>query len=203
MDKVNVIESVAAPLLQANIDTDTIIRIERLTQQSRDQLGRFALEALRFREDGSENPQCVLNRPMYRGARILLAGDNFGCGSSREGAVWALMGFGVRCVIAPSFGEIFYNNCFQNGMLPVRLPQEAVKTLARNSETAPVCVDLPAQIVRQGDACFTFEIEPMRREALMEGLDDVSRTLERLERIQTWQVADRHKRPWVWSLSDA
>src|SRR5919205_1213678 len=117
----------AAPLLRANVDTDLIIRIERLVGTRREELGPFAFEALRRRADGSEDPDFVLNRPEYRGAPILLAGPNFGCGSSREGAVWALMGAGIRCVIAPSFGDIFFSNCFQNGLLPVVLPEETVR----------------------------------------------------------------------------
>jgi 3-isopropylmalate/(R)-2-methylmalate dehydratase small subunit len=203
MDKVSVITGVAAPLLRTNIDTDTIIRIERLTQEPRDQLGRFALETLRLRHDGSENPDCVLNQPPFRDARILLAGENFGCGSSREGAVWALMAMGVRCVISPGFGEIFYNNCFPNGMLPVRLSAEAIATLAEGAASRDVTVDLPAQTVSAGEARFRFDIEPMRRDALLEGLDDISRTLVLRPRIEAWQRDDRLLRPWMWSVLDA
>jgi 3-isopropylmalate/(R)-2-methylmalate dehydratase small subunit len=202
MDKVSVITGVAAPLLRANVDTDTIIRIERLTGESRDQLGRFALEALRLRHDGSEDPDCVLNQPPFRHAPILLAGENFGCGSSREGAVWALMAMGVRCVIAPSFGEIFYNNCFQNGMLPVRLSAEAIATLAHDAASRDVTVDLRAQTVSAGNTRLPFDIAPMRREALLEGLDDISRTLVLRSRIDAWQRNDRLARPWMWSVLD-
>ncbi|OZI71883.1 3-isopropylmalate dehydratase small subunit [Bordetella genomosp. 12] len=198
MHKVTVIRSRAAPLLRSNVDTDTIIRIERLMHVPREELGRYALEALRLRDDGSEEPGCVLNQPPFREASILLTGDNFGCGSSREGAVWALMGCGLRCVIAPSFGEIFYNNCFQNGMLPVRLPADAIGQLAAQAGTQEVIVDLRAQTVSAGELCFRFEIEPMRREALLEGLDAVTDTLRRGERIAAWQQADRQARPWVW-----
>jgi 3-isopropylmalate/(R)-2-methylmalate dehydratase small subunit len=203
MDKVSVIAGVAAPLLRANVDTDTIIRIERLTHEPRERLGRFALETLRLREDGSEEPNCVLNQPPFRDARILLGGENFGCGSSREGAVWALMGLGVRCVIAPSFGEIFYNNCFQNGMLPVRLCAEAIATLAHGAASREVTVDLRAQTVSAKDMRLHFDIEPMRRDALLEGLDDISRTLALRARIEAWQRNDQFARPWVWSALDA
>jgi 3-isopropylmalate/(R)-2-methylmalate dehydratase small subunit len=203
MDKVSVITGVAAPLLRANVDTDTIIRIERLTHEPREQLGRFALETLRLRHDGSEDPACMLNQPPFRDAPILLAGQNFGCGSSREGAVWALMAMGTRCVIAPSFGEIFYNNCFQNGMLPVRLSADAIATLAEAAASREVTVDLSAQAVSAGEARFHFDIEPMRRDALLEGLDDISRTLARLPRIEAWQRSDQLSRPWIWSVLDA
>ncbi|BEU28436.1 3-isopropylmalate dehydratase small subunit [Paraburkholderia sp. 22B1P] len=203
MDKVNVITGVAAPLLRANVDTDTIIRIDRLTHESRNQLGRFALEALRLRPDGSEDPDCVLNQPPFRKASILLAGENFGCGSSREGAVWALMAMGVRCVIAPSFGEIFYNNCLQNGMLPVQLSAEAIGRLAQGAATQYVTVDLSAQTVSTVGAQFHFDIEPMRRDALLEGLDDISRTLALRARIDAWQRDDRLTRSWMWSALDA
>jgi 3-isopropylmalate/(R)-2-methylmalate dehydratase small subunit len=203
MDKVSVITGVAAPLLRANVDTDTIIRIERLTHESREQLGRFALEALRLRHDGSEDPDCVLNQPPFRLARILLAGANFGCGSSREGAVWALMAMGMRCVIAPSFGEIFYNNCFQNGMLPLRLSAEAIATLAHGAASRELTVNLRTQTVSAGQARFHFDIEPMRRDALLEGIDDISRTLALRARIEAWQRDDRIARPWMWSVLDA
>jgi len=143
----------------------------------------------------------VLNQPPFRDAPILLAGENFGCGSSREGAVWALMAMGVRCVIAPSFGEIFYNNCFQNGMLPVRLCADAIATLAK-AASGEVTVDLPAQTVSGGRSTVCFDIEPMRRDALLEGLDDIRRTLARLPRVEAWQRSDRLSRPWIWSVLD-
>jgi 3-isopropylmalate/(R)-2-methylmalate dehydratase small subunit len=190
----------AAPLLRANIDTDVIIRIERLTGVPREQLGRYAFEALRYRGDGSEDPDFALNRTNFRNAPILIAGENFGCGSSREGAVWALMAAGLRCVIAESFGDIFYNNCFQNGMLPVVLPAVTVAQLAGEAANgAPFTVDLVEQMILspQGEA-ITFDIDAQRRQALLEGLDDISLTLKRLPEIAAWQSHDRMGRPWIW-----
>jgi 3-isopropylmalate/(R)-2-methylmalate dehydratase small subunit len=190
----------AAPLLRANVDTDVIIRIERLTGVPREQLGRYAFEALRYRGDGSEDPDFALNRTNFRNAPILIAGENFGCGSSREGAVWALMAAGLRCVIAESFGDIFYNNCFQNGMLPVVLPAVTVAQLAGEAANgAPFTVDLVEQMILspQGEA-ITFDIDTQRRQALLDGLDDISLTLKRLPEIVAWQSHDRMGRPWIW-----
>ena len=189
----------AAPLPLANIDTDVIIRIERLTGGDPATLGRFAFEALRYGPEGAENPDFVLNRPLYRGAPILVAGANFGCGSSREGAVTALMGLGVRCVIADSFGDIFYSNCCQNGLLPVRLPAAEVAALVRLASAGEVTVDLAARTVTAPDgSAFAFEIDPLRREALMEGLDDLGVTLKQMDQVRAWQADDRHARPWAW-----
>ena len=193
MDKFTMLSGVAAPLLRSNIDTDTVIRIERLTQNARQDLGPYAFEALRFRPDGSEDPACVLNQAPFRGAPIVLAGENFGCGSSREGAVWALIAAGIRCVIAESFGDIFYNNCFQNGLLPVRLPANDIAMLGQTVE-----VDLEKQMVRSGSHTFPFNIEPIRREALLEGLDEISRTLKSASIIAQWEENDRVERPWIW-----
>jgi 3-isopropylmalate/(R)-2-methylmalate dehydratase small subunit len=204
MDKVTVVEGAAAPLLRDNVDTDMVIRIERLTQQTRDALGQFTFEAWRYGEDGSENPSFVLNRAPWRGAPILLAGANFGCGSSREGAVWALMGAGIRCVIAESFGEIFHNNCFQNGLLPVRLTKAEIASLAALAQAGVrVKVDLVEQQVCARDLSIRFDIEPLRRGALVQGLDEVSRTLQLREAIRAWQRADREHRPWIWNTADA
>lgn len=187
----------AAPLLRDNIDTDIIIRVERLAGTSRESMGAVAFEAWRFRADGSENPEFVLNQPRYRGTPILLAGANFGCGSSREGAVWAMMGMGLRCVIAESFGDIFFNNCFQNGMLPVRLPAAMVGRLAQAE--GEMTVDLAAQEVRSpAGECMHFEIEPMRRTALLEGLDEIALTLKHQAAITRYQQVDQVERPWVW-----
>jgi 3-isopropylmalate/(R)-2-methylmalate dehydratase small subunit len=190
----------AAPLPRDNIDTDVIIRIERLAGAPREELGRYALEALRYRKDGSEEPDFVLNRDAFRTAPILIVGKNFGCGSSREGAVWALLAAGLRCVIAESFGDIFYNNCFQNGMLPIALPAEIVEQLTQEGENAaPFTVDLVARkIVVSSGREFSFEIDPQRRQALLEGLDDISRTLKSRSEIEAWQARDRQARPWIW-----
>ncbi len=190
----------AAPLMRANIDTDIIIRIERLTGTTPEQMGPWAFEALRFRADGSEDPAFVLNQPPFRGAPILLAGANFGCGSSREGAVWAMQGFGIRCVIASSFGDIFYNNCFQNRLLPVVLPAEQVEALAAACAggNARVTVDLERQLVigPHGEA-FPFSIEALRREAMLHGLDEIGLTLLHEAAITAFKARDAADRPWV------
>lgn len=187
----------AAPLLRANVDTDVIIRIERLTGGA--DLGRYALEALRYLPDGVENPDCALNEPMFRNAPILVTGRNFGCGSSREGAVTALMAMGVRVIVAPSFGDIFYGNCFQNGLLPVVLPEEQVERLAAEARSGEMTVDLEnAVVVSPGGERFSFSIDALRREALLEGLDDIGLTLKAATEIAAWQAADRLRRPWIW-----
>jgi len=193
----------AAPLLRANIDTDVIIRVERLVGTTRESMGAHAFEIWRLRPDGSEDPDFVLNRKEFRGAPILLAGPNFGCGSSREGAVWALMGMGFRAVIAPSFGDIFFGNCFQNGMLPVVLPEETIRRIAAETEAAQGArhtrVDLVRQVVVTPEGAeIPFAVDARGREALLEGLDDVALTLRMRDRILAWQEADRAARPWVW-----
>lgn len=193
----------AAPLLQPNIDTDVIIRAERLVGTPKDAMGRFAFEVWRFRADGSEDPDFVLNRPPFRGAPILLAGPNFGCGSSREAAVWALAGLGIRAVIAPSFSDIFAGNALQNGLLPVLLAEETVRGLAALIEADPdharVTVDLERQAVVGPDGtAHGFVIDPDRRQALLRGLDDIGLTLRQAELIEAWQAEDRRRRPWVW-----
>lgn len=201
MDSFTVLTGVAAPLMRANIDTDTIIRIERMTGTTPQQMAPWAFESLRFGADGSEDPGFVLNQAPFREAPILLAGDNFGCGSSREGAVWALKYSGIRCVIAPGFGDIFYSNCFQNGVLPVVLPAAQVERLAEQCAggNARVTVDLRQQVVVSPEGeTMPFAIEAIRREALLEGLDDIGLTLKQDEAIAAFQVRDRTARPWVW-----
>jgi 3-isopropylmalate/(R)-2-methylmalate dehydratase small subunit len=190
----------AAALLQPNVDTDVIIRIERLTSVGRDALGAYALEALRYRADGSEDPDFVLNRAPFRDAPILITGPNFGCGSSREGAVWALLARGIRCVIGESFGDIFFANCFQNGVLALRQPGETVARIALLAAGgAPLTVDLVSQwLVLSTGEKISFEVEPIRRAALLEGLDDIGQTLKRGDAIAAWQRQDRQARPWVW-----
>ena len=182
----------AAPLLRRDIDTDVIIRIERLTQLPRDQLGPYALEPLR-------GPDFVLDQPTFRGAPILLAGANFGCGSSREGAVWALQETGLRCVVAPSYGDIFFSNCFQNGMLPVTLPEPVVKLLAKQAaEGAPVTVDLRENVVVAPDGTrHVFTLDKLRREMLLQGTDELGLTLRRMDEVTAWQRADAVRRPWA------
>lgn len=190
----------AAYLPRDNVDTDIIIRIEHITNTPRDQLGRYALQALRLRDDGSEEPGFVLNQPAFREAPILLAGRNFGCGSSRETAVVALYGRGIRCVVAPSFGDIFFNNCFQNGLLPITLPAEAIAAIAaRASEGQAVTVDLRRCEIRLNDGTVQpFTVEAMRRDAMLAGLDEIGLTLQSDAEIRGWQARDREARPWVW-----
>jgi 3-isopropylmalate/(R)-2-methylmalate dehydratase small subunit len=197
------IRSVAAPLLRENIDTDIIIRVEPLfSGVPRNELGPYCFESWRYLDDKTENPDFVMNREPYRSAQILLAGANFGCGSSREGAVWALMAMGIRCVIAPSFGDIFFNNCFQNGMLPVRMAQPAVQALAAQVQADPasqVTVDLEACTVTAPDgAIIGFDISATRREALLEGLDAIALTRKREPLINDFQQTDAVRRPWIY-----
>jgi 3-isopropylmalate/(R)-2-methylmalate dehydratase small subunit len=199
MQAFTTLHGVAAALTIDNLNTDVIIRIDRLTALEAHELGPYALEALRYRADGSEEPSFVLNQPAFRSASILVGGDNFGCGSSREAAVWALMAHGIRCVVATGFGDIFYNNAFENGLLAVRLEKPAVQQLAQLAEQGvPFDVDLEQQTVTAGRAAFAFEIDPTRREALLRGLDSIGLTLLRRERIHEWQQADRQSRPWAW-----
>ena len=196
----------AAPLMKTNVDTDVIIRIERLTAGERSQLGAHALAALRYLPDGKENPDFVFNQPKYRQAPILIAGRNFGCGSSREGAVWALMGMGLRCVIAESFGDIFFGNCFQNGMLPIRLPASVVQSLADESlaSDAPFAVDLEhCTVTTPSGKTIAFTVDTLRRESLLTGLDDIGLTLKCDHEIAAWQAADRAARPWIWAVGNA
>jgi 3-isopropylmalate/(R)-2-methylmalate dehydratase small subunit len=190
----------AIPLLRANIDTDVIIRIERMTALPAAEWGRWALEPLRYLADGSEDTSSILNQPRFIGAPILLAGANFGCGSSREPAVTALQGMGIRCIVAPSFGDIFFANCFQSGLLPVQLQQSQVEELARQcADGAPLTVDLQACELRAPDGQpMPFPIDASRRDALLHGLDDIGLTLQDEAHIAAWQQADRARRPWAW-----
>jgi 3-isopropylmalate/(R)-2-methylmalate dehydratase small subunit len=209
MEKFTVLRAIAAPLLRENIDTDTVIRIERLVGANRrSELGRYAFESLRYRPDAAEEPGFILNTEPYRRAKILLAGRNFGCGSSREGAVWALQQFGLRAVIAPSFGDIFFNNCFQNGVLPVMLDAAAVERLAGEIAADPernlLTVDLERRrVVAPGGEEFAFAVDERRREALLEGLDEIGLTRKREAEIAAFQAADRVRRPWIYAVESA
>ncbi len=203
MEKFLTLSAIAAPLLRDNIDTDVIIRIDRLVGGRPDELGKYAFELLRYLPDGGENPDFILNLKPYRRAQILLAGANFACGSSREPAVWALQQMGFRCVIAPSFGDIFFANCFQNGMLPIVLDRPTVEAIAAEVEADPehgfVTVDLEKQtIVSPSGRKIRFEIEPARREALLAGLDEIGMTMSREAEIAAFQARDRNRRPWVY-----
>ena len=199
MTPFTVVTGSAAPLMLNNVDTDVILRIERLTSTPADGLGPYALEALRFHPDGTEVDDFVLNRQAFRGAPILLAGANFGCGSSREGAVWALQALGIRCIIAVSYGDIFYGNCFQNGVLPVRLPAEQIEALADLSTTgASFTVDLMRNTITAPDSStWPFTIQPLLRETLLEGLDQIGLTLKQADAIDAWEQAETAARPWT------
>jgi 3-isopropylmalate/(R)-2-methylmalate dehydratase small subunit len=206
MEKFTTLNAVAAPILRENIDTDVIIPISRLVgNSSRGTLGPWCFSALRYQPDGLENPEFILNRAPYRSAPILLTGVNFGCGSSREAAVWALQEMGVRCVIGSSFGDIFFNNCFQNGLLPVVLDRQAVESLAQEVEASQgagrIKVDLAGlSVTSPSGQRYTFHVEPKRREALLEGLDEIGLTLKRTDEIAVFQARDRTERPWIYSL---
>jgi 3-isopropylmalate/(R)-2-methylmalate dehydratase small subunit len=201
MDKFTVLTGVAAPLPMINIDTDAIIPKQYLKTIKRTGLGKYLLYELRYDEQGKEKPDFVLNRPAYRKAQILVAGENFGCGSSREHAPWALLDFGIRCVIAPSFADIFYNNCFQNGILPIRLPQEDVDKLmddASRGANATITIDLEKQEIRGPDGgMIKFEIDPFRKRCLLEGLDNIGLTLESEKAISDYEHRAQAARPWA------
>jgi 3-isopropylmalate/(R)-2-methylmalate dehydratase small subunit len=197
------VTGLAAPLLWANVDTDMIIPVQRLVGTGRDGLGPHGFERFRYLADGADNPDFPLNRAPFKGAPILLAAENFGCGSSREGAVWTLAGMGIRCVIAPSFGDIFHNNCFQNGLLPVRLPIEAIRRIAEATEASPgnarVTVDLELRVVvTPWGETIPFAVDDRKREAMLEGLDEIAATKQRAAEIAAWQAKDRAARPWAW-----
>ncbi|HEX4179287.1 MAG TPA: 3-isopropylmalate dehydratase small subunit [Caulobacteraceae bacterium] len=189
-----------APLAISNLDTDQIIPKQFLKTVDREGLGKGLFFDLRFDEAGREKPDFVLNQPAYSGTNLLIAGDNFGCGSSREHAPWALLDFGVRCVIAPSFADIFYNNCFQNGLLPVALPEDQVKALMEEAKGGNhlFTVDLDSQtVVSPSGARFTFEIDPGRKEKLLKGLDAVGETLQHRADIDAFEERRKLVQPWA------
>jgi 3-isopropylmalate/(R)-2-methylmalate dehydratase small subunit len=202
MEKFTRVTGVAAPLMRANIDTDVIIPVKRLIGYQQHELGAFAMEPYRFRPDGSENPDFALNQPRYRGAKVLFTAENFGCGSSRESAVWALGAYGFRCIVAPGFGDIFANNAFQNGMLLIVMPRDKVDAIASELESAPspnVTVDLQdCTIITPSGERIAFEIDGERRQALLEGRDEISMTLLRDADIRAFQERDRAARPWIY-----
>lgn len=197
------INGLAAPLLRANIDTDVIIRIERLTSVPRDKMEPYAFEAIRYLPDGSDDPNFLPGQPPFKGAPILITGANFGCGSSRESAVWALQAMGIRCIIAPSYGDIFFNNCFQNGVLPITLDELAISTLVELAmQGKSFTVDLAQQTVIVEGKHLDFTMDPLRRDMLLEGLDEISLTLRDDATILAWQSEDKVRRPWVWQVAE-
>ena len=200
MQAVQRIEGLAAPLLRDNVDTDAIIASRDITSPSRTGLGARLFAPWRFDAQGAERPEFILNREPWRRAAILIAGANFGCGSSREMAVWALAEFGIRCVIAPSFGAIFRDNCIRNSLLPVVLPGATVAALAAEAE-APLTltVDLQTREVRGADGSMhRFDFDAHEREMLLAGLDAIALTWQRREQIEAFQARDRERRPWAW-----
>ena len=201
MDKFTTLTGIAAPMPLVNIDTDMIIPKQFLKTIHRSGLGKNLFDEMRFNPDGSEIADFVLNQPAYRDSQIIVAGDNFGCGSSREHAPWALLDFGIRCVISTSFADIFYNNCFKNGILPIVLPQDAVDALmedARKGANARITVDLEAQTVTSSDGqSFGFEMDPFRKHCLLNGLDDIGLTMEKSGKIDGYETQMAQSRPWV------
>src|ERR1700730_2828632 len=201
MEKFTTLEGDAAPLDQINVDTDMIIPKQYLKTIKRTGLGKGLFSEKRYRDDGSENPDFVLNKPAYRKAKILVAGDNFGCGSSREHAPWALLDFGIRCVISTSFGDIFYNNCFKNGILPIKVSREDLDKLfddADRGANATLTIDLAKQEIRGPDGgVVTFEIDQHRKHCLLNGLDDIGLTLEKKSKIDSFESQAHAQRPWA------
>ena len=201
MDKFTTLTGVAAPLPIINVDTDKIIPKQHLKTVERTGLGKALFEELRYRDDGSENPDFVLNQPAYRQAKILVAGENFGCGSSREHAPWALMDFGIRCVIASSFADIFYNNSFKNGMLLIKLPQAIVNELmddAKKGANARLTVDLASQTITRPDGgTVKFDIDPFLKDCLLNGLDDIGLTLKKESKIAAFEQKQHLTQPWL------
>ncbi len=202
MEKFTRLRGIAAPLPMINVDTDMIIPKQFLKTIKRTGLGKSLFDEMRYNADGSEKPDFVLNRPAYRKAQILVAGENFGCGSSREHAPWALLDFGIRCIVAPSFADIFYNNCFKNGILPIALPQSEVDKLMDDAErgsNAIVTVDLEAQEIAGPDGGrIRFEIDEFRKHCLLNGLDDIGLTLEKASAIESFEARNRTSQPWQW-----
>jgi 3-isopropylmalate/(R)-2-methylmalate dehydratase small subunit len=201
MQKFDTLTGIAAPLPMVNVDTDMIIPKDYLKTIKRTGLGTGLFAEMRYADDGSENPDFVLNKPAYRNASILVAGDNFGCGSSREHAPWALLDFGIRCVISTSFADIFYNNCFKNGILPIRVTPEQLALLMDDAErgaNARLTVDLVAQTISGPDGgSIGFEIDPFRKHCLLNGLDDIGLTMEKADAIGSYEEALAERRPWA------
>ncbi|WP_298726329.1 3-isopropylmalate dehydratase small subunit [uncultured Ferrovibrio sp.] len=205
MDKFTTLTAVAAPLPMINVDTDMIIPKQFLKTVERTGLAKGLFFELRQDKDGNPVPDFFMNQPQYKGAQILVAGENFGCGSSREHAPWALLDYGIRCVIAPSFADIFYNNCFQNGILPIKLPQEDVDKLmddAKRGQNARITVDLEKQEIRGPDGgVIKFEIDAFKKHCLLNGLDNIGLTLEKKAKIDSFEAKQRGTQPWLYAAA--
>lgn len=201
MQKFDKLSGVAAPLNILNIDTDMIIPKQFLKTIKRSGLGVNLFSEMRYTDDGGENPDFVLNKPAYRNAEILVAGDNFGCGSSREHAPWALLDFGIRCVISTSFADIFYNNCFKNGILPIRVSadeRDALLADAADTENPELTIDLAGQTIsRPNGVAISFDIDPFRKQCLLDGLDDIGLTMEKETSISTFEECRKAGMPWL------
>ena len=201
MEKFTVLEGVAAPLKMINVDTDRIIPKQYLKTIKRSGLGAGLFAEMRYLADGSENPDFVLNKPAYRQAKVLVAGDNFGCGSSREHAPWALLDFGIRCVISTSFADIFYNNCFKNGILPIKVSAEDLEKLFDDAErgaNATLSIDLEKQEIRDPDGgTVRFAIDAFHKHCLLNGLDDIGLTMVKTDKIGAYEADVKSKRPWA------
>jgi 3-isopropylmalate/(R)-2-methylmalate dehydratase small subunit len=202
MQKFTTLTGVAAPMPMINIDTDMLVPKQFLKTITRTGLGKALFFEMRYDDDGTERPDFVLNKREYRNAQILIAGDNFGCGSSREHAPWALQDFGIRAIIAPSFADIFNGNCYKNGMLPIVLPQEQIDVLMKDAEGGNTCVmtiDLPNQaVVRANGESFPFAISPLVKHQLVEGLDEIGQTLQRGGEISSFEQSQGQSQPWLW-----
>lgn len=207
MEKFTTVTGVAAPLNMINVDTDMIIPKQFLKTIKRTGLGKNLFDEMRYNQDGSEKPDFVLNRPAYRNAEILVAGDNFGCGSSREHAPWALLDFGIRVVVATSYADIFYNNCFKNGMLPIVLPAADVEKLLEDAErgaNATLTVDLEAQTIQGPDGgTISFDLDPFRKHCLLEGLDDIGQSMKKGADIDAFEAGQQAGQPWLYGSSAA
>ncbi|MBT5186783.1 MAG: 3-isopropylmalate dehydratase small subunit [Kordiimonadaceae bacterium] len=203
MDKFTKIRAVAAPLPITNVDTDMIIPQNHLRTIERTGLGIHAFSNIRYHDDGSEREDFILNKPAYRNAEILIAGENFGCGSSREHAPWALTDFGLRCIIAPSFADIFYGNSFKNGLLPIKLPQDIIDDLMKDAESganAIFTIDLEnLEITRPDGEVVKFEIDGFRQHCLINGLDDIGLTIQKDEKIKIFETKQKAQQPWLYS----
>ncbi|MBI1206793.1 MAG: 3-isopropylmalate dehydratase small subunit [Azospirillum sp.] len=201
MEEFTTLRGIAAPLPMINVDTDMIIPKQFLKTIKRTGLGRHLFDEMRYTPDGAEISSFVLNRPAYRKATVLVSGANFGCGSSREHAPWALLDFGIRCIIAPSFADIFYNNCFKNGILPIALPQDQVDLLMADAErgaNAVVMIDLELQEITGPDGGkLHFDLDPFRKHCLINGLDDIGLTLAQVSAIDSFEAAHRVSHPWL------
>ena len=205
MEKFTTLEGVAAPLKIINVDTDMVIPKQYLKTIKRTGLGKGLFSEQRYKDDGSENPDFILNKPAYRNAKVLVAGDNFGCGSSREHAPWALLDFGIRCVISTSFGDIFYNNCFKNGILPIKMPKEIIDKLmddASRGSNAIIEIDLEKQEIKGPDGgTVHFDIDPFRKHCLLNGLDDIGLTMEKKSEIDDFETRQKESQPWLHAAS--